>query len=129
MGLFGKKKQDYDWFSEGNECFDADQYLDAIHCYQKVGDKSVRLMLDTYRNMGLCWQHLEQYETAVSCFNFVLKIDPDEYQSLIYRTKLLEKTGPIKEFNESMSQLIALRKKVFPEEDFNEWYKNIEKKK
>ena len=124
MGLFGKKKADYDWFHEGNQFFDVGEYLKAIDCYHEVSDKSVRLMLDAQRNTALCLVNLKRYQTALDMLNFVLKIDPDEYQSLTYRTKLLEKMDKPDEFNASYIQLMAYRQKEFPNEDPEEWYRS-----
>ena len=126
MKLFKKKEDDYDLFHKGNQLYDKKELHQAIDCFHKISDKNVRLMVDTHRMLGLCFIGLKSYESALLNFNFALEVDPNEYQTLIFKTKLLEELDNRTEFRESYATLMALRQEEFPDEDPEKWYESID---
>jgi tetratricopeptide (TPR) repeat protein len=114
MGLFGKKKSGKDWFDDGNDFFDQENYFDAIKCFDKVilnkkiHGKNIAIALNS---KGKCIAKLEEYETAIKCFDLAIQINPNSSVALIEKANALQNLGQNDEAEECLAKAKKLESK------------------
>ena len=107
MGLFGKKKSGKDWFDDGNNFYEQENFLDAIKCFDKVilnkkiHGKNIAIALNS---KGKCIAKLEDYETAIKCFDLAIQINPNSSDALIGKANALESLGQDDEARECLAK-------------------------
>jgi len=112
MGLFGKKKSGKDWFDEGNNFFGQENYFEAIKCFDKVilnkkiHGKNIAIALNS---KGKCIAKLEDFETAITCFDLAMQIDPNSLEALIEKANVLERLGQDDEAKECRAKAKKLK--------------------
>ena len=107
MGLFGKKKSGKDWFDDGNNFYEQENYFDAIQCFDKVilnkkiHGKNIAIALNS---KGKCIAKLEDFETAIKCFDLAMQINPNSSEALIEKANVLERLGQDDEAKECLAK-------------------------
>ena len=111
MGLFGKKKSAKDWFEEGNNFYDKENFLDAIECFDKVilnkkiHGKNIAMALN---NKGKCVAKLEDFETAIKCFELAIQVDSKSSDALFGKADALQNIGQ----NDEAKKCLEIAKKL-----------------
>jgi len=94
--LFGKRKSVKNWFEEGNRFYDKDNFLDAIECFDKVIlDKKIhgKNIAIALTNKGKCIAKLEDFETAIKCFELAIQLDSKSSDALFEKADVLQNMG------------------------------------
>jgi len=111
MGLFGKRKSARDWFNEGNDFYDKGNFLDAIECFDKVIlDKKIhgKNIAVALNSKGRCIAKLEDFETAVKCFELAIGIDSESSDALFGKAKALQSMGQ----DDEAKKILEMAKKL-----------------
>ncbi|HET6999769.1 MAG TPA: tetratricopeptide repeat protein, partial [Puia sp.] len=83
LGAVSGCKNAEDYFSEGQDlCSDGDYYA-AIAKYNKA-IQSNQYLKDSYIQMGICYEYLNQHDSALKSYNELLKIFPDNVAANYY---------------------------------------------
>ena len=111
MGLFGKRKSARDWFEEGNDFYDKGNFFDAIECFDKVildkkiHGKNIAVVLNS---KGRCIANLEDFETAVKCFDLAIEIDSESSDALFGKADALQNMGQ----DDEAKKILEMAKKL-----------------
>ena len=69
-------KSDKYYFDRGNDCFDRNDWIEAIENYEKAIELDPKYW-QAYYNLGLIYNILKQYNEAITSFTEVINLNPD----------------------------------------------------
>ncbi len=79
---FTKDPAAHDYWTKGNELFDAKKILPAIEYFKKAIRKD-RKFAEAHSNMGIAYFEMKDYQNAQECFKKALLIKPDFVEALL----------------------------------------------
>jgi tetratricopeptide (TPR) repeat protein len=79
---FTKDPAAHDYWTKGNELFDAKKILPAIEYFKKAIRKD-RKFAEAHSNMGIAYFEMKDYRNAQECFKKALLIKPDFVEALL----------------------------------------------
>ena len=83
LGIFTGCKNAEDYFSEGQDLSSDGNYKAAIVKYNKAIQEN-QYLKDSYIQMGICYEYLNQHDSALRAYNELLKIFPDNTAANYY---------------------------------------------
>ena len=83
LGILSGCKNAEDYFSEGQNLSSEGNYKEAIIKYSRAIQEN-QYLKDSYIQMGICYEYLNQQDSALKAYNALLKIFPDNTAANYY---------------------------------------------
>jgi tetratricopeptide (TPR) repeat protein len=83
LGILSGCKNAEDYFSEGQNLGSDGHYKEAIIKYRRAIQTN-QYLKDSYIQMGICYEYLNQHDSALKAYNSLLKIYPDNTAANYY---------------------------------------------
>ncbi len=85
-----------DYFNQGNQFKQSDQYQEAVEAYQKAIELNPNFSW-YYHNLAEVWVELEEWQKAMSCFRQACEINPNSEWSFYQLGEALVQQGELEE--------------------------------
>ena len=83
LGILSGCKNAEDYFSEGQNLSSEGNYKEAIIKYSRAIQEN-QYLKDSYIQMGICYEYMNQQDSALKAYNALLKIFPDNTAANYY---------------------------------------------
>lgn len=100
--------------NQGNECFQAGRFEDAVKCYSEAIDlcpkQDKEELPKFYQNRAAAYENLKMYEKVIEDCTNALAIDHNYEKALTRRAKAYENLGKLQEAFEDLTSLCILQR-------------------